>query len=442
MMGEHLPFFLVCFSLVGVAYLLAIRKISRSPFSVCTIWIIAILARLILLGTSPSLSDDVYRYLWDGHLLHQGISPYAEPVNSPKLDAHSTPLRQNVNNAEMASPYLPMAQAYFWFIEWIAPQQVKAYQLAATLFDLLTGLMILQLLLRLKLNPSAVLIYLWNPLVIVEFAHSAHVDAWMVFFSMLAIYAALNFSKEHLAAPVLFALATLTKGAPALFSPIFFGRWRLSGIVFYLFITGLPLAFVGLTTGWGLGQEMDGRGLFGAMRIYAQYWKFNASPIFELAATCPAGNHEIANGMARILTGLIILIAAAWSARKAWRLGQLDPDSIKGGRVLVRLCLLPVGLYLLLSPTVHPWYVTWVLPFIPFFMPSREEPARIWRWAVPWICFSITVAYSYLAYLSPVKPGVPAWVRWMEYLLLYAGLAWASLPYWGHLAKQNRVESV
>jgi len=440
--GEHLPFFLVCFSLAGVAYLLAIRRLCRSPFPVRTIWIVAILARLIVLWTSPSLSNDVYRYLWDGHLLHQGISPYAEPVSSPELDAHSTPLRQNVNHAEMASPYLPAAQAYFWFMEWIAPQQVKVYQLAATLFDLLTGLLILQILSRLKLNPSAVVIYLWNPLVIVEFAHSAHVDAWMLFLFMLAIYISLSFPKKHLAAPFLFALATLTKGVPALLVPIFFRRWRLSGIVLYLLSTGLPLVFLGLITGFGLGQQMDGRGLFGAIRVYAQFWEFNASPLFEFVSAWPVGNHEIANRLARILTGLIVLFTVVWSARKAWRLGQLDPDPIKGGRVLVRLSILPVGIYLLLSPTVHPWYVTWVIPVIPFFIPAKGEPARIWRWAIPWICFTITVAYSYLAYLSPGKSEVPIWVLWMEYLILYASLAWASLPYWRLLAKHNRVEPI
>ncbi len=437
--GEYLPVFLVCFSLAGLVYLLAIRKLNQLSFSARTIWTVALLARLIVLGTSPSLSNDVYRYLWDGHLLHHGISPYAEPVSSPELDFFSTPLRQNVNHAEMASPYLPAAQAYFWFLEWIAPQQVKVYQLTATLFDLLTGLLIRQILSRLKLNPSAVLIYLWNPLVIVEFAHSAHVDAWMLFLSMLAIYAALRFPKEHLAAPVLFALATLTKGVPALLVPIFFRRWRLSGMAFSLLIIGLPLILQGLIAGWGLGQPMDGRGLFGAIRIYAQYWEFNPSPLFELVSAWPIGNQEIADRLARILTGLLILITMVWSARKAWRLGQPDPDPVKDGRVLVRLSLLPVGIYLLLSPTIHPWYVTWVIPFLPFFIPDKEEPARVWRWAIPWIFFSITAAYSYLAYLSPGKLGVPIWVLWMEYLLLYAGLAWASLPYWRLLTKQNRV---
>ena len=264
----------------------------------------------------------------------------------------------------------------------------------------------------------------------------------MLFLFMLAIYAALSFPKEHLAAPVLFALATLTKGVPALLVPIFFRRWRLSGIVFYLLIAGLPLVFLGLITGWGLGHQMDGRGLFGAIRIYAQYWKFNPSPFFELVSAWPGGNQEIADRLARIFTGSIILITVVWSARKAWRFGQPDPDPIRSGRVLVRLSILPVGIYLLLSPTIHPWYITWVIPFIPFFIPAKEEPARVWRWAIPWIYLSITVAYSYLAYLTPGKSGVPIWVLWMEYSILYASLAWACLPYWRLLVKQNRGEPV
>lgn len=440
--GEYLPVFLICFSLAGAFYLLAIRQLGHSPFTVHTIWIVAILGRLIVLGTSPSLSNDVYRYLWDGHLLHQGINPYAEPVNSPELDAYSTPLRLSVNHSEMASPYLPVTQAYFWIIEWIAPQQVKAYQVAAMLFDLLTGLLIYQILSRLRLNPSAVLIYLWNPLVIVEFSHSAHVDAWMLFLFMLAFYITLSFPKERFASPVLFALAALTKGVPALFVPLFFRRWRLAEIALCLLVIVLPLVLFGLNAGWGLGQQMDGRGLLGAIRIYAQYWRFNSSPLFNLISAWPSLNHETADRLARIFTSLLTTIAIVWSACKVWMFGQLNTDPVMGGRVLARLSLLPVGVYLLLSPTIHPWYVTWVMPFLPFFMPVKDEPARIWRWAIPWIYFSISVVFSYLAYRSQERAEVPVWVQWLEYLLLYGSLAWASLPYWRALVKQMGVKQL
>ena len=184
--GPHLPLFLLCFSLAGAAYLVGISQLGRSPVPQGVLWGAAVLARLVLLGTVLSLSDDVYRYLWDGHLLVQGISPYAWQVNASALDAFATPLRQLVNHPEMASPYLPAAQAYFWLLERITPQQALTHRMAAMLLDLLTGLVIRTLLVRLRLNPGAVIVYLWNPLLMVEFAGSAHVDALMLFLGMAA----------------------------------------------------------------------------------------------------------------------------------------------------------------------------------------------------------------------------------------------------------------
>ena len=207
---------------------------NRNAIPLQIIWIVAILARLILLGTNPSLSDDVYRYIWDGHLLHQNINPYAEPVNSVQLDAFTTTLRENVNHPEMASPYLPVAQAYFWLIEWLAPQQVKAFQVGAVVLDLLTALLIQKLLTRLQLKPASVLLYLWNPLVIIEFAHGAHVDALMVFLIMLAWYAFLTERKKGSVSALILALATLTKGLPAILVPLWLRKWQVKGLIIYL----------------------------------------------------------------------------------------------------------------------------------------------------------------------------------------------------------------
>ena len=71
-------------------------------------------ARFILLLTIPSLSDDIYRYIWDGHVAINGFSPYAFAVNDHTLDFLSIPERDLANNAWMASPYLPAAQLLFF----------------------------------------------------------------------------------------------------------------------------------------------------------------------------------------------------------------------------------------------------------------------------------------------------------------------------------------
>ncbi len=160
-------------------------------------WIGAILFRIILLFTTPTLSDDVYRYLWDGYVVNEGVSPYAYAINSPELDYLDIPQRALANNAWMASPYLPAAQAVFFGITAVFPLQPFYLQLAMIGFELAAASILARLLVMAALPPRRLLIYLWNPLVIVEVAHGAHIDAWMLLLTLLAVYFALKRPSER-----------------------------------------------------------------------------------------------------------------------------------------------------------------------------------------------------------------------------------------------------
>ena len=423
--GPYLPLFLLCFSLAAAAYLLGMSQLRRTPIPQGVLWGAAVLARLVLLGTVLSLSDDVYRYLWDGHLLLQGINPYAQTVSAPILDAYATPLRQLVNHPGMATPYLPAAQGYFWLLEGIAPQQALTHRAAAMLLDLLTGLVIRYLLLRLRLNPAAVIVYLWNPLLMVEFAGSGHVDALMLFLGMAGWAFVFAENKWRRVSAPLLALAALIKGPPMFFGFLWLRRWGFAGVALYLTLIAAALAGFAAGAGWGLGPALDGRGLMGAIRIYARYWQFNPGLLFSLAGSLPGLSAETAALVSRTVAGLLMGIVLAATAIKAWRLDQRGTGTPGVPRALLRLSLLPAGAYLLLSPTVHPWYVTFMLPLLPFFIPDADDPPHLWRWAVPWVYFSLAVVLSYLAYPPWGDGSVPGWVLWVEYLPLYAGLAWA-----------------
>ncbi|MXV95951.1 MAG: hypothetical protein F4Z92_08855, partial [Gemmatimonadetes bacterium] len=64
----------LCYAAAGLS---ATRTGTSNGTPIALIWAIAVLARLVLLPLPPELSDDIYRYLWDGHVLGQGINPYA-----------------------------------------------------------------------------------------------------------------------------------------------------------------------------------------------------------------------------------------------------------------------------------------------------------------------------------------------------------------------------
>ena len=121
--------FLIYFLISSTAYLIAVKRLEDDHIPIILIWLMGLSFRIPLLFTSPTLSDDVYRYIWDGHLITQGINPYAHAVNSSILDLYSAPFRELVNNNWMASPYLPAAQAYFMVTAWIAPFSIKIFQI-------------------------------------------------------------------------------------------------------------------------------------------------------------------------------------------------------------------------------------------------------------------------------------------------------------------------
>ena len=420
-----IPLLLACFFLAGTIYIIAIILLKTVTFSLGFIWVVAIILRLILLSTNPVLSDDIYRYHWDGHLLINSVNPYAEPVNSAKLDSFSTSLRERINHPEMASPYLPGALAQFWLVELIAPQEEKAMQFASMTFDLLTGLIIFILLGELSIKKAAVLIYLWNPLVIVEFSHSAHVDSLMLFFSMLAWFFILSSKGNRLASSFFLGIATLTKGIAVIFAPLWLKRWKSAGVFIYALVVLIPISLFAVNAGLGLLGKLDGTGVFGALRIYSRYWQFNQNPVISIFTSIRGFDDESYGLIFRGVLVSLFMIVIIWSAFKAWKMDSSNLELTNRNRSLIRLSLIPAGAFVILSPTVHPWYVTLVVAFLPFFYASKDEAYSLLFWAYPWIWFSLTVSLTYLAYLDPSGSNIPGWVVWVEYLPLFGGLIWA-----------------
>jgi len=261
---------------------------------------------------------------------------------------------------------------------------------------------------------------------------------------------------------IFLAAATLTKPLPILLAPLFIRRWRWRGALLYSGLILAVLVLFALTAGWGIFGEMDGTGVFGATRIYLRYWNYNSGiyhwleVLFSGYQTPGAVPVEVVGEtplvIAKLITsgflGLIVLIAG-WKAR------QLDSDLHR----ILRLAAIPLGAYLLLTPTIHPWYLTLIIPFLPFLNYLNEENFKIGnqskmpataslptepksvRNAVrvipqpfiwPWIYFSIAVAFSYLTYYDPVNLREYSQVRLLQYIPTYTLLLWALVQIaWG-----------
>jgi len=442
----HTPETLAWYGLAFFVYVAAIIWVERSGrFSWRLVWGAAVLFRLLLLFTQPTLSDDIYRYVWDGYVSNKGVSPYAYAIDDPALDYLDIPERAQANNSWMASPYLPAAQLVFSTLTRIFPLKAIYFQIAAVLFDLLSAWIIGRLLSLAQLPPRRILLYLWNPLIIVETAHSAHIDAWMVLLTLLALYFTLNGAQASLPAnlprrlktfgrivypyipPFFLALATLTKILPILLLPIFIWRWRWRQTILYFAATIALLLPSGLRAGWGLSGPLDGRGLFGALRIYGSSWNFNSGLFHWLEVFLTNAGLEDPNHWAKRIVGILMLgvLAAVFLTSRRFK----SSSRLEDMRGILRLSAVPFMAYILLTTTVHPWYIYILLAFLPFLPGTianvinaenaerrRSRGLLGWTIAAPWIYLSGALALSYLTYIDPNDYREFEWIRQTEWL--------------------------
>lgn len=378
-------------------------------------WIVtvALLCRIVLWVDTPTLSTDVWRYLWDGRLINAGINPYSYRVDDPQLDDLRTVYSQRVEHRRMATPYPPFAQLAFATTVAIWAEEARTMQIVFTFFDLASGGLIILLLRSLGRPDKWVTIYLLNPLIMIEFAHGAHVDSLMSFFILLALY--FHTHSQGVYSSLALAFATLTKYIPAILLPIFLRRWQVSFVVLFLvfvFVAFIPFLGAGL----GIGEQDDGSGIFGAVRIYSNEWKSNDGFFYWLALRLDPYSHDPIQS-ARLLSNVILILFGGWI------LFQTPPQALPQ-RIIENTAIL-ISVYLLLVAAMFPWYLTWLLVLLPLLPFHRKTSTLLLMLA--WLYFSWAVQVSYLIYINPADPREEIWMRYVEYVPLFGILLGAVL---------------
>ena len=160
---------------------------------------------------------------------------------------------------------------------------------------------------------------------------------------------------------------------------------------------------------WGLAGELDGRGLFGALRIYNAQWNFNSGLFHWLENWLESMGIDgpMAQAQEIVYFLMSLLLLAVW-----WQFRRSNYDV----RTTLRWLAVPLGGYLLLATTVHPWYLLVLIPFLPFLAPAENEPKRLWLFVLPWLWLSGIVALSYVTYIDPDNLRDLDWVRLLEWL--------------------------
>lgn len=383
------------------AYLVAARESFR--LSPRLVWGGAIAVRLGLLGAAPALSEDVYRYLWDGRVARNGVNPFALAPDAAGLADLRTDWWALLNHPEVPTIYPPGAQAIFLALAAIGPA-VVVFKLAWIAADLLVAWLLARLgsgrggdgrepegaLARgagAMTGRRAAFLWLWSPLVLVEVAWSGHFEPVGIA-AMLGAVALV--AARPLAAGAVLGLSASIKFAPLAVLP---ALWRRAG-------TGAAALALAVPAWLYLPYARAGDRLFEGLRTYADIWAFNAGA-FRWIERVPGPED-----LPRWIVAAAVMAVAVEAARRGWTLG--------------RALYWTIGAAILLSPTIHPWYLLWVLPFAAL------------RGGTAWIAFTGTVFLAYAgrdAYLAtgswPESPWVVALIHVPVWALL-AREAWGA----------------
>ncbi len=190
--GYLLPGFLAAF---GGYYFFCKKLVTQQSLA---FWLgIAVVARFLLLFSLPNLSDDVYRFIWDGRLLNQGINPFEQLpeyylLAGNEVSGITRSLFDQLNSPEYFTVYPPVCQAIFAVSAWLFPNSILGTIITMKSFFLLFEMGTLFLGIRLldyfKMDRKQILWYALNPLIILELTGNLHFEALMVFFLVAAIY--------------------------------------------------------------------------------------------------------------------------------------------------------------------------------------------------------------------------------------------------------------
>ncbi len=368
----------------GIAFVFYLVRITWFKGGERTLFYEGLLIRLGLIVAVPNLSDDFYRFLWDGQMNLMGISPfsYTPEVLADNLlsisDQASTnyllTLLDGMNSKEYYTIYPPVHQAVFTMASLAAPHiivSVIVIRLALLAAEIGTYFSLQALLGRFKICKSRLAWYWLNPLMIIEFIGNLHFEGVMICFLLWSIFC-LTRSQLNLAA-LFYATAVCTKLWPLMFLPLLYRHLGFKKLLQFSF----TIAILSVLAFW----PFMGEGFFvnfgTSIELYFRRFEFNASVFYIIRFL---GFKTV--GYDVVQTAGPILAAAFFSFIIFYSF--LRP-ALKLKHALQTISLVFL-VFLFLSTTIHPWYVTLL---------AGLAPVTGFRHGLAW---SGTVFLSYFAY--------------------------------------------
>lgn len=396
---SNFDFLIVLFAILFLCYFLGLKWLDTQQKIKWGI-IAAILFRAALLFSIPTLSDDFYRFIWDGRLLAHGLNPFAHTPQYLMKNGlpHFLPVELYKHLSAVSqlhfTVYPPVCQYIFGLSAELFGASLrgnivvmKSIMLA---FELGTFWMLKKLLRYFHLPLKYLLIYALNPLIIMELTGNLHFEGVMIFFLLASFY--LFLKKQIWLGAICFLLTVNTKLIPLMLLPYlcFSLGWKRSGQLIGVLAAGTLLLHIPFLDGAFLGHFTD------SLALYFQSFEFNASIYYIVRwIGYQFTGYNIIHTAAPVLAAIatLIIIGISWKYRN---------HTLKN---LPCMYIIVVAVYYFFSTTIHPWYVTSLVAFVP--LAGLLFP----------VAWSVVIPLTYIAY-STVAYHENIWLVGVEYLVV------------------------
>lgn len=343
---------LLSYAVLFTIYIIFLRDLNTITTN--QILVIAVLFRMVVFVALPTLSDDFYRFIWDGRVLSAGANPFenlpAEYLGTvPNL---SSDLYYKLNSPDYYTVYPPLVQFIFLISTSLFPNDIyasvlvmKAFSFAAEIGILI---MMIKILLRMNLPTRYISIYALNPLIVLEIVGNLHHEGIMLFFLLFAIYFLLK--NRFISSAAMWALAVATKLIPLIFLPLLLFRISFKNLLKF----GSMLLIISVVLFFPLIEGMQ-VGLPKSLSLYFTKFEFNASfyyVIRELGYWVKGYN--------------IIQTAGPFMALTVFILIMLYSFFLSHEKNLFNSMTWVYLIFVVFSTTVHPWYSIGLIAFSVF----------------------------------------------------------------------------
>lgn len=404
---------LLLFSLYSAAFL-AFYHLYKTTSSAGTLLKFSFLLRMLLLFSIPALSNDFYRFIWDGRMSVLGFNPFMvlplDFAESGQMDQVGRDAWKLYNGQGSLSPgnftcYPPLNQFLFILPAWLFPENifinVVIIRLMLIMADLGTIHYAQKILRKLGLPAKNILLYALNPFIIIELTGNLHFEGVMIFFLVLSLYYLMQ--HKQLQSALVFTLSVSVKLIPLLFLPLFLKKTGQRRLILYSLIVfaGTLVLFLPFVSQGFVTNFMS------SIDLYFRKFEFNAS--FYYLVRWVGYQHYGWNIIQKAgpMLGLMVFILVLKLA--------VIPDNRKT-EILLSSMLIAITFYYFFATTVHPWYIS---------LPLVLSVFTHFRFPVLW---SFVIIMSYSAYADP-DFNEHLWIIAIEYIVVYSFFGYEMILY-------------